>query len=83
MPTDTPLDPSTAAQTLAHASWAKTEDRAARVAPSHAALEQRFLDEADGDQALAAKLRKAHYLRLSTMGVLARRRKAAAKAVDQ
>jgi len=37
------------ARIAAHASWARTRDRTARTKNGRAGLEQRFLDEADGD----------------------------------
>jgi hypothetical protein len=58
----------------AHVSWANTKDRAARTAPARAALEQKFLDAADGDPVRAAHLRKAHFQRLALKSAQARRR---------
>lgn len=58
----------------AHESWARTTDRAARTAPARAALDQKFLDEADGDPVRAAHLRKAYYARLALKSAVARRR---------
>lgn len=58
----------------AHASWANTTDRAARTAPARAALEQKFLDAADGDPVRAEHLRKAHFQRLALRSAQARRR---------
>lgn len=57
----------------AHTSWANTKDRTARTAPARAALEQRFLDQADGDPVRAAHLRKAYYQRLALKSAQARR----------
>lgn len=57
----------------AHESWANTTDRTARTAPARAALEQRFLDEADGDPVRAAHLKKAYYARLALKSAQARR----------
>lgn len=84
MPNDstTPTDTSLAAAALARRSWELTPDRAARTAPQRAALEQRFLDEADGDPEVAQQIRKAYYIRLSALALRARRR-AAAKAVGE
>jgi hypothetical protein len=57
----------------AHSKWAQCDDRTAATAPARAALEQRFLDEAGGNPARAANLRKAYYLRLARASVAARR----------
>lgn len=59
----------------AHQSWANTLDRTARTAPAPAALEQKFLEEADGDARRAESLRKAHYTRLALKSAEARRRR--------
>ena len=45
----------------AHESWARCTDRAARTAPARAALEAKFLAQADGDPIRAEHLRKAYY----------------------
>lgn len=58
----------------AHSSWANTHDRAARTAPARAALDQKFLDAADGDPVRAAHLRKAHFARLALKSAQARRK---------
>jgi hypothetical protein len=60
-----------------HISWANTVDRSARTAPGRAALEARFLDQADGDPVRAEHLRKAYYADLSLKSAKARRAKAA------
>ena len=57
----------------ANTKWANTTDRTAATAPARAALEQQFLDQADGDPVRAANLRKAHYQRLALKSVQARR----------
>jgi hypothetical protein len=57
----------------AHESWAATTDRPARTAPARAALEQKWLDEAEGDPVRAEHLRKAYYLRMAAKSVQARR----------
>lgn len=64
------------AQIAAETSWANTTDRAARTANARAGLEQKFLDQADGDPVRAEHLRRAHYKRLSLKAAQARRRKA-------
>ncbi len=57
----------------AHTKWANTTDRTAATAPARAALEQKFLDQADGDPVRAANIRKAYYQRLALKSVQARR----------
>lgn len=59
----------------AHVSWGNTTDRTARTAPARAALEQKFLDEADGDPVRAQHLRKAYFQRLALKSAAARRAK--------
>jgi len=66
------------ASLAAHESWANTPDRAKRTEPARAALEQRFLDAADGDPIRAGHLRKAHFKRLALKSAQSRRRKASA-----
>jgi hypothetical protein len=58
----------------AHVSWFNTVDRAARTAPARAALDQKFLDQADGDPVRAAHLRKAYFARLALKSAQARRK---------
>lgn len=62
------------ASIAAHESWAATPDRAARTAPARRALEQKFLEQAEGDPKRAESLRKAHFQRLALKSVQARRR---------
>lgn len=62
------------AQIAAHESWAATPDRAARTAPARAALDAKFLQQADGDPVRAAHLRKAHFARLALKSAQSRRR---------
>lgn len=57
-----------------HVSWANTKDRSARTAPARAALDQKFLDQADGDPVRAAHLRKAYFARLALKSAQSRRR---------
>lgn len=57
----------------AHASWANTKDRTARTAPARAALDAKFLAEAEGDPIRAASFRKAYYARLALKSAQARR----------
>lgn len=49
----------------AHVSWARTKDRSARTAPARAALDAKFLAQADGDPVRAEHLRKAYFQRLA------------------
>lgn len=60
----------------AHESWANTPDRTARTAPARAALDAKFLAQADGDLVRAEHLRKAYFLRLSLKSAKARRARA-------
>jgi len=64
----------------AHEAWANCLDRTERTAPARAALEQTFLDQADGDPVRAAHKRKAHYARLAVLSAQARRRRARGQA---
>lgn len=68
-----PHDRAIVARIAAHESWAKTSDRAARTAAARAALNQRFLDQADGDPVRAEHLRKAHFARLALKSAQSRR----------
>lgn len=60
----------------AHVSWANTTDRTARTAPARAALDAKFLAEADGDPVRAQHLRKAYFQRLAMKSAAVRRAKA-------
>jgi hypothetical protein len=64
---------------LAHLSWGKTEDRAARTSPAREKFEQRFIDQADGDPVRAASLRKAYYANLALQSAKARRERSQAR----
>jgi hypothetical protein len=64
----------------AHISWANTKDRSARTAPGRAALDQKFLDQADGDPVRAEHLRKAYFQRLALKSATARRKAKEARA---
>ncbi len=66
-----------AASIAAHESWANTKNRTARTANGRAALDQKFLDQADGDPVRAAHLRKAHFARLALKSAQSRRKAAA------
>lgn len=57
----------------AHTSWANTTNRTARTAPARAALDKKFLDQADGDPVRAEHLRKAYFQRLALKSAQARR----------
>lgn len=74
MSASSPTDRKLVGSIGAHISWANTTNRAARTAPARAALEQKFLDAADGDPARAAHLKKAHFARLALKSAQARRR---------
>jgi hypothetical protein len=63
-----------AATIAAHQSWANTENRTARTARARAALDQKFLDQADGDPVRAAHLRKAHFVGLALKSAQSRRK---------
>ena len=58
----------------AHESWANTTDRTQRTAPARAALDAKFLAQADGDPVRAEHLRKAHFKRLALKSAQARRK---------
>lgn len=58
----------------AHESWARTTDRTARTAPARAALDAKFLEQAEGDPVRAAHLRKAYFLRLADKSARSRRK---------
>lgn len=71
------------ASIAAHTSWANTTDRTGRTAPARAALDAKFLAEADGDPRRAANLRTAYFKRLALKSAQARRRaKESASAAD-
>ena len=61
------------ASRAAHISWARTRDRSDRTAPARRALEQKFLDQADGDLVRAEHLRKAYYRSLALRSIATRR----------
>lgn len=63
-----------AATIAAQESWANTVDRSARTASGRRALDQKFLDAAEGDPVRAAHLRKAHFARLALKSARARRK---------
>lgn len=73
-------------QAAAHASWANTPDRAARMAAAWAARDARFERLVDPDGVMepparakaAASARRAHYTELSRRAAAARSRRAAA-----
>lgn len=62
------------ARIAAHSSWANTSNRTARTAPARAALDAKFLEQANGDPIRAAHLRKAHFARLALKSAQARRK---------
>lgn len=73
MPAESSSDRRLIASIAAHESWARTPDRSARTAKARAALEQKFLDAADGEPVRAEHLRRAHYKRLALKSARARR----------
>jgi hypothetical protein len=76
MPSYVSGDRSQISSIAAHTSWANTQDRSARTAPARAALDLKFLTEADGDAIRAEHLRKAYFKRLALKSVQSRRRAA-------
>lgn len=70
-------DPAKAA--AAHTSWANTTDRSKRTAPAREALEQKWLEMADGDPVRAESYRRAHYAKMAAKSAKVR---AARKAGD-
>ncbi len=68
------VERSLAARIAAEESWAATEDRSQRTAPARAALDQKFLDQANGDPVRAAHLRRAYYGRLALASARSRRK---------
>jgi hypothetical protein len=62
------------ASQAAHESWANTTNRSARTAPARAALDAKFLAQADGDPIRAEHLRKAHFARLTLKSIASRRK---------
>lgn len=79
----TPNDRVLQARIAAHASWAKTPDRAERTRKAREALVSRFEKQVDPDGTLdpaersrrAEHARKAHYTRLALRSAQARRRR--------
>lgn len=74
MPAISPSERALVGRIAAYESWGRTADRSARTAPARAALEAKFLAEADGDPHRAAALRKAYFARLALRSAQARRR---------
>lgn len=76
-------DRSLIAKIASNASWAKTEDRAARTAPARRAMLARFESEVDPEGKLppadrakrAESARKAHYQRMALKSAQVRRAK--------
>ena len=58
----------------AHTAWANTPDRSARTAPARAALDQKFLDQADGDPIRAEHLCKSYFAKLALRSATSRRK---------
>lgn len=74
MSAQVPAERQLAARIAAHLSWANTPNRSARTAPARAALDQKFLDAADGDPVRAGHLRKAYFARLALKSAQSRRK---------
>jgi hypothetical protein len=74
MPSSSASERSLVGRIASETSWANTTNRSARTAPAPAALDQKFLDEADGDPVRAAHLRKAHFSRLALKSARSRRK---------
>lgn len=77
--TDTPSERSLIASIAAHTSWANTIDRTARTSKARAALDAKFLSQADGDPVRAEHLRRAHFKGLALKSAQSRRRAKNAK----
>lgn len=69
----TPAERRLAGQIAAHESWANTPNRSARTAPARAALDAKFLAQAEGDPIRAGHLRMAHFAGLALKSARARR----------
>ena len=69
-----PSEASLQASIAAEMSWANTPNRTIRTAPARAALDAKFLAQAEGDPVRAAHLRKAHFKRLALKSAVARRK---------
>lgn len=74
MPGATASERQLAARIAAETGWANTTDRTARTAPARRALDERFLEQAEGDPIRAGHLRKAHFARLALRSAQSRRR---------
>jgi hypothetical protein len=74
VPAVTPSERSQIGTIAAHESWANTTNRSARTAPARAALDAKFLEQAEGDSVRAAHIRKAHFARLALKSAQARRK---------
>lgn len=74
MPSKIPQERAMVARIAAHESWANTANRTTRTAPARAALDAKFLEQAGGDPARAASLRKAHFQRLALKSAQSRRK---------
>lgn len=70
----TPAERRLAAQIAANESWAATPNRTARTANARAALDAKFLEQANGDPLRASHLRRAHFQRLALKSAQSRRR---------
>lgn len=75
----TPVERSLRGKLASHLSWANTKDRTQRTAPARAALDAKFLAEANGDTKRAESLRKAYYTRLAFQSAKSRRERLQAR----
>ena len=83
MPSSEATERRLVAQIAAHQSWANTPDRTARTAAGRAALDAKFMADADGDPVRADHLRKAHFARLALKSAQTRRSRTRAKTPAQ
>lgn len=74
MPSIIPSERRLAASAAAYESWANTPNRTVRTAPARAALEARFLVQAEGDPQRAKSLRSAYFKRLALKSAQSRRK---------
>jgi hypothetical protein len=73
LPPKEPAEKRLSAQIAAHTKWA-TPDPTTATAKARAALDAKFLAEADGDPVRAEHLKKAHFLRLALKSAQSSRR---------
>jgi len=84
----TPGQRQTRSRRASDTSWANTEDRTKRTTPGRAGMLRKFEDQVDPERTLTLQerakrveaARRAYYIRLSMLGVNARRERAAGAA---